>query len=130
MVRTIIETLKKAGKGKEPKPVRKEDIVALLKVKFPERNEDKMRKTVYNQVPTQIQQYRAMNVWRKRFLDDGEMGYWIPEDVKAVQPAPTPEEKKAVVKIVKKNKKLPKILSPKQQKRAKKKAAKAKQTVA
>ncbi len=75
--KAIYDVLVRAGRTKIPKPVTKEEIVAHLTAKFPDRSPDKMRSTVNNLVPTRFVAQNRLDVQRKRLGD--VMGYYILE---------------------------------------------------
>ena len=104
VVRTIVNELKQAGKGyaqKKHKPVTKSFLHGVLVEKFPDRDGAKMWKTLNNQVPTQLRQYRGIHVWH----DDSETDrrYFIVGDGDKPQPETT--NTPASEKVVKPKKK-------------------------
>jgi hypothetical protein len=88
VIQTIVDTLKKAS---SKNPVTKDDVLEILKTKFPERDERAMKSTVSSQIPSGLRVEKGLEV------EKNDKGYWLPKDAVASGP-----KKKADVKPAKK----------------------------
>lgn len=87
VIGSIAEFLEAAS---ESKPVSKDDIVAKLSKRYPDREESSLRSTVNQQVPTKLRSGKGLNVLR------GEGGYYIGNGkAKPKAPAKTEKSEKA-----------------------------------
>ncbi len=79
VLRTIVDELKVAGKGKTPKGVTKEFILGVLKKKFTDRTEEKMRTTLNNMLPTGLRDEYGYEVFSEK-TQSGVLGYYVKGD--------------------------------------------------
>jgi hypothetical protein len=82
-IATVVKILKKAGKT--GKPVDHAGILAEMVKAFGAEGQDKMAKTIRNQVPCRLRLVRGIHVW------SDERGYWIDGEGAVPQPAPGAE---------------------------------------
>ncbi len=92
-----VEQLRAVGKTKIPKPVTKQQILAVLRKKYPDARAGSMETNLNNNVPGRLRWKYGIHVWRER-LPDGKVGYYILGDGKKLQPK---EEKTAKPKVKK-----------------------------
>lgn len=71
VITSIIEVLSKAT---ETKPVTKEDLLAQLVKRFPDRTPEAMTRTITCQVPSRLLKEKGIKVQSN---DDKSRGYWI-----------------------------------------------------
>jgi hypothetical protein len=76
VIQTIIDCLKKAS---SKNPVTKEDILEVLKEKFPDRVESAMKSTVSSQIPSGLRAEKGFEVQKN------DKGYWLPKDAQPVK---------------------------------------------
>lgn len=87
VVRYIIEQLKKADDGSDaPKGITKDDLHKKLVAKFDDRDPEKMRTTLNNQIPSRLLLVRHIHVW-KGSGKEGKTGYFIRGEGMKAQPA-------------------------------------------
>lgn len=73
--------------GKKDKPITRDQILAVLCKKFPDRDAEKMSRTLYNLIPTQLEQYRGLSVLRGEDAD-GHRTYYIPKGTEIPEATP------------------------------------------
>ena len=74
MIQVILDELLAAGKQK--RPTTKEEILGVLKLKFPEKDEWKMLNTIHNSLPGRLTWKYGVDVQKKK-LESGRTGYWV-----------------------------------------------------
>ena len=84
LANTVVEQLKEAGRNKEA--LTKEELLDILKEKFPDRAPEKMFSYVSNLVPSKLRDWNGIHVWKKR-REDGRTGYYIKGAGREPQPA-------------------------------------------
>jgi hypothetical protein len=84
VMRTIVDELKRAGKGANPKGITKKEMLEILKLRFPDRDPLKMDTNLNNIIPGRLRREYGLLVWRRK-TDDGQVAYYLYGDGRTPQ---------------------------------------------